>query len=88
MGLVGVCVFWGTPVMERSFSQFGHGRRFRIDSALGLDDQQIQIDELEDIESFMPDVTLEMFEPSPGGTVIGLRLIGRAFIFGKFRTQI
>ena len=54
--------------MERSFSQFGHARRFRIDSALGLDDQQVQIDELEDIEFYMPDVQLEMIDPSPAGT--------------------
>jgi len=51
--------------MERSFSQFGHLKRFRIDSALGLDDQQVQIDELDDIESFMPDMRLEIIEPKP-----------------------
>jgi hypothetical protein len=56
--------------MERSFSEFGRTnlrRQFRFDSALGLDDQQVQLDELEDIELFMPDMQLEMIQPSPGG---------------------
>lgn len=61
--------------MERSFSEFGRTnlrRQFRFDSALGLDDQQVQLDELEDIELFMPDMQLEMIQPSPGD-VISLR---------------
>jgi len=51
--------------MERSFSCFGHSQRFRVDSALGLDDQQTQIDEINDIEAFLPDMTLEMITPKP-----------------------
>ena len=53
--------------MERSFSCFGHSQRFRVDSALGLDDQQTQIDEINDIEAFLPDMTLEMITPKPEG---------------------
>ncbi|CAG5111547.1 Oidioi.mRNA.OKI2018_I69.chr2.g5846.t1.cds [Oikopleura dioica] len=51
--------------MERSFSQFGHADHFNFDAALGLNDTQSQVEEIRDIESYLPHFKICYLNPSP-----------------------
>ncbi|CBY36329.1 unnamed protein product [Oikopleura dioica] len=51
--------------MERSFSQFGHADHFNFDAALGLNDTQAQLEEIRDIESYLPHFKISYLNPSP-----------------------
>ena len=53
--------------MERSFSQFGHADHFNFDAALGLNDTQAQVEEIRDIESYLPHFKISYLNPSPVG---------------------
>lgn len=56
--------------MERSFSQFGHADHFNFDTALGLNDTQAQLEEIRDIESYLPHFKISYLNPSPIGKFI------------------
>ena len=55
--------------MERSFSQFGHADHFNFDAALGLNDTQSQVEEIRDIESYLPHFKICYLNPSPIGKI-------------------
>jgi hypothetical protein len=62
--------------MEKCFAYFGmSGKAESIAGSLGLNDEQMQLDEIKDIETTMPDAKIIMIEPNPMGKG-GLTLSG------------
>ena len=53
--------------MEQCFGYFGARSQKGLSSSLGLNDEQIQLQEMEDIERTMPDAQIVMIEPQPLG---------------------
>ena len=54
--------------MEKCFGYFGLKTSGPgLSSSLGLNDEQIQLQEMEDIETTMPDAQIIMIEPQPMG---------------------
>ena len=53
--------------MEKCFGYFGVRTQKGLSSSLGLNDEQIQLQEMEDIERTMPDAQIVMIEPQPLG---------------------
>ena len=57
--------------MEKCFGYFGlksdEGGGGGLSSSLGLNDEHIQLQEIEDIETTMPDARIVMIEPNPMG---------------------
>ena len=57
--------------MEKCFAYFGLPNQDGIAGPMGVNDEQIQLQELEDIETTMPDAKIVMIEPNPIGKYIG-----------------
>ena len=58
--------------MEKCFGYFGvnettNGGGGGLSSSLGLNDEHIQLQEMEDIETTMPDAQIIMIHPNPMG---------------------
>merc|ERR1712168_553866 len=51
--------------MEKCFAYFGLPNLDGIAGPMGVNDEQVQLQELEDIETTMPDAKIIMIEPSP-----------------------
>lgn len=56
--------------MEKCFGYFGVRTHKGLSSSLGLNDEQIQLQEIEDIETTMPDAKIVMIEPQPLGKLV------------------
>ena len=56
--------------MEKCFAYFGmSGKSEGIAGSLGLNDEQMQLNEIRDIETTMPDAKIIMIEPNPMGKI-------------------
>jgi len=53
--------------MEKCFAYFGLPNQDGIAGPMGVNDEQVQLQELEDIETTMPDAKIVMIEPNPIG---------------------
>merc|ERR1712099_212548 len=51
--------------MEKCFAYFGLPNLDGIAGPMGVNDEQVQLQELEDIETTMPDAKIIMIEPNP-----------------------
>ena len=63
-------IFLALLAMEKCFAYFGmSGKSEGIAGSLGLNDEQMQLNEIRDIETTMPDAKIIMIEPNPMGKI-------------------